>query len=129
MEVDPKPCAIDSTYELITNYIDEKQLEPKDVFVEQYMSDPVTTPEDDWWSRSTSRQSDLPGVPCPRQQHARPSAARRARTISVRRSRRRDAGGRQLIVASRRFLARNAARSTPLAIRPDNPHVKFAGLS
>ena len=47
MEVDPKPCAIDSTYELITNYIDEKQLEPKDVFVEQYMSDPVTTPEDD----------------------------------------------------------------------------------
>ena len=43
-------------------------------------------------------------------------------------ARRRDAGGRQLIVASRRFLVRNAARSTPLAIRPDNPHVKFVGL-
>jgi effector-binding domain-containing protein len=39
--------AMDSTYELITNYLDEKQLEPKDVFVEQYMKDPVTTPEDD----------------------------------------------------------------------------------
>jgi effector-binding domain-containing protein len=38
---------IDSTYELITNYLDEKQLKPKDVFVEQYMKDPVTTQEDD----------------------------------------------------------------------------------
>jgi hypothetical protein len=33
---------MDSTYELITNYLDEKQLEPKDVFVEQYMKDPIT---------------------------------------------------------------------------------------
>jgi len=39
--------AMDSTYELITNYLDEKQLEPKDVFVEQYMKDPTTTPEND----------------------------------------------------------------------------------
>jgi effector-binding domain-containing protein len=39
--------AMDSTYELITNYLDEKQLEPKDVFVEQYMKDPITAPEDD----------------------------------------------------------------------------------
>ena len=38
---------MDSTYELITNYLDEKQLEPKDVFVEQYMKDPITTPEND----------------------------------------------------------------------------------
>ena len=35
--------AMDSTYELITNYLDEKQLEPKDMFVEQSMKDPVTT--------------------------------------------------------------------------------------
>ena len=39
--------AMDTTYEAITNYLDEKQLEPKDVFVEQYMKDPITTPEND----------------------------------------------------------------------------------
>ncbi len=39
--------AMDTTYEAITNYLDEKQLEAKDLFVEQYMKDPVTTPEDD----------------------------------------------------------------------------------
>ncbi|HEV7983415.1 MAG TPA: AraC family transcriptional regulator, partial [Xanthobacteraceae bacterium] len=33
--------------EAITNYLDEKQLEAKDLFVEQYMKDPVSTPEDD----------------------------------------------------------------------------------
>ena len=39
--------AMDTTYEAITNYLDEKQLEAKDLFVEQYMKDPVSTPEDD----------------------------------------------------------------------------------
>jgi effector-binding domain-containing protein len=39
--------AMDTTYEAITNYLDEKQLEAKDLFVEQYMKDPLTTPEDD----------------------------------------------------------------------------------
>jgi effector-binding domain-containing protein len=39
--------AMDSTYEAITNYLDDKQLEAKDLFVERYMRDPVTTPEDD----------------------------------------------------------------------------------
>jgi effector-binding domain-containing protein len=39
--------AMDSTYEAITNYLDEKQLEAKDLFIEQYIKDPVTTPEDD----------------------------------------------------------------------------------
>jgi effector-binding domain-containing protein len=39
--------AMDSTYEAITNYLDDKRLEAKDLFVEQYMKDPVTTPEDD----------------------------------------------------------------------------------
>jgi hypothetical protein len=39
---------MDSTFELITNYLDEKQFEPKDVFVEQFMKDPVTTPQDDF---------------------------------------------------------------------------------
>jgi effector-binding domain-containing protein len=39
--------AMDTTYEAITNYLDEKQLEAQDLFVEQYMKDPVSTPEDD----------------------------------------------------------------------------------
>jgi len=39
--------AMDTTYEAITNYLDEKQLEAKDLFVEQYMKDPITTPGDD----------------------------------------------------------------------------------
>ena len=39
--------AMDTTYEAITNYLDEKQLEAKDLFVEQYMKDPITTPEDE----------------------------------------------------------------------------------
>ena len=39
--------ALDSTYDLITNYLDEKQLEAKDLFVEQYVKDPITTPEDE----------------------------------------------------------------------------------
>ena len=38
--------AMDTTYEAITNYLDEKQLEAKDLFVEEYVTDPVTTPED-----------------------------------------------------------------------------------
>jgi effector-binding domain-containing protein len=38
--------SMDSTYEAITNFLDEKQIDAKDLFVEQYMTDPVTTPED-----------------------------------------------------------------------------------
>lgn len=38
--------AMDSTYEAITNYLDDKQLEAKDLFIEEYVTDPVTTPED-----------------------------------------------------------------------------------
>jgi effector-binding domain-containing protein len=38
--------AMDTTYESITNYLDEKQLEAKDLFIEEYVTDPVTTPED-----------------------------------------------------------------------------------
>jgi effector-binding domain-containing protein len=37
---------MDSTYEAITNHLDEKGLEAKDFFVEQYVTDPVTTAED-----------------------------------------------------------------------------------
>ena len=37
---------MDTTYEAITNYLDEKQLEAKDLFIEEYVTDPVTTPED-----------------------------------------------------------------------------------
>jgi effector-binding domain-containing protein len=38
--------SLDTTYELITNYLDEKQLKVMDVFVEQYMK-PITTSQDD----------------------------------------------------------------------------------
>jgi effector-binding domain-containing protein len=38
--------AMDSTYEAITNYLDEKNLEAKDLFIEEYASDPATTPQD-----------------------------------------------------------------------------------
>jgi effector-binding domain-containing protein len=38
--------AMDSTYEAITNYLDDKNLEAKDLFIEEYTSDPVTTPQD-----------------------------------------------------------------------------------
>lgn len=38
--------SLDSTYEAITNYLDEKNLEAKDLFIEEYTSDPVKTSED-----------------------------------------------------------------------------------
>ena len=39
--------SMDTTFELITNYLDEKQLKVRDVFVEQYIKDPITTSQDD----------------------------------------------------------------------------------
>jgi effector-binding domain-containing protein len=38
--------AMDSTYEAITNYLDDKQLEAKDLFIEEYATDPVNTAPD-----------------------------------------------------------------------------------
>jgi effector-binding domain-containing protein len=38
--------AMDSIYEAITNHLDAKQIEAQDVFVEEYETDPATTPED-----------------------------------------------------------------------------------
>ena len=38
--------SMDSTYEAITNHLDEKKLDAKDLFVEQYVTDPRTTAED-----------------------------------------------------------------------------------
>jgi effector-binding domain-containing protein len=38
--------SMESTYSAITNYLDERQLEAKDQFIEQYVTDPFTTPED-----------------------------------------------------------------------------------
>jgi len=35
--------AMDSTYEAITNYLDDKQLEAQDLFIEEYATDPVKT--------------------------------------------------------------------------------------
>jgi effector-binding domain-containing protein len=38
--------AMDSTYEAITNYLDDKKLEAKELFIEEYASDPVKTNAD-----------------------------------------------------------------------------------
>jgi len=38
--------AMDATYDAITNYLDEKKLEARDLFIEQYVTDPLTTPAD-----------------------------------------------------------------------------------
>jgi effector-binding domain-containing protein len=38
--------ALDDTYEAITNYLDERRLEAKDVFIEQYVTDLLSTSED-----------------------------------------------------------------------------------
>ena len=38
--------SMDSTYEAITNFLDDKQIDAKDLFVEQYVTDPITTPKD-----------------------------------------------------------------------------------
>ena len=35
--------AMDSTYEAITNYLDDKHLEVRDLFIEEYVTDPVKT--------------------------------------------------------------------------------------
>ncbi len=37
---------LDNTYEAITNYLDDHRLEAKDMFIEQYLTDPLTTNED-----------------------------------------------------------------------------------
>jgi effector-binding domain-containing protein len=39
--------SMDATYEAITSHLDEKRLEAQDLFVEEYETDPVTTPEND----------------------------------------------------------------------------------
>jgi effector-binding domain-containing protein len=38
--------AMDSTYEAITNYLDDKRLEAKDMFIEEYTTDPVKSDPD-----------------------------------------------------------------------------------
>jgi effector-binding domain-containing protein len=38
--------AMDSTYEAITNYLDEKHLDAMDLFIEEYATDPVKTDPD-----------------------------------------------------------------------------------
>jgi effector-binding domain-containing protein len=39
--------AMDTTYDAITNFLDEKRLEAKELFIEEYATDPTTTPEDE----------------------------------------------------------------------------------
>lgn len=38
--------SMDAMYEAITNFLDERKLEARDMFVEEYVTDPVKTPED-----------------------------------------------------------------------------------
>jgi effector-binding domain-containing protein len=38
--------SMDTTYEAITNYLDTKSLEAEDLFFEEYVTDPLKTPED-----------------------------------------------------------------------------------
>jgi effector-binding domain-containing protein len=38
--------SMDTTYEAITNFLDEKGVDAKELFVEQYDTDPIATPED-----------------------------------------------------------------------------------
>jgi effector-binding domain-containing protein len=38
--------AMDATYDAITNLLDEKKLDAKDLFIEQYVTDPLTSPPD-----------------------------------------------------------------------------------
>lgn len=37
---------MDNTYEAITNFLDDKKLEAKDTFIEEYLADPLKTAED-----------------------------------------------------------------------------------
>jgi effector-binding domain-containing protein len=37
---------MDNTYEAITNHLDDKKLEAKDTFIEEYLTDPIKTAED-----------------------------------------------------------------------------------
>jgi effector-binding domain-containing protein len=37
---------MDNTYEAITNFLDDKKLEAKDTFIEEYITDPLKTAED-----------------------------------------------------------------------------------
>jgi effector-binding domain-containing protein len=37
---------LDNTYEAITNYLDDKRLEAKDMFIEEYVTDPTTSDAD-----------------------------------------------------------------------------------
>ncbi|NJO54053.1 MAG: GyrI-like domain-containing protein [Bacteroidales bacterium] len=38
---------MDRTYEAMTNYLDEKRIDVTDVYIEEYVTDPLTTPEDE----------------------------------------------------------------------------------
>ena len=38
--------AMDATYDAITNLLDERKLDAKDLFIEQYVTDPLTTSSD-----------------------------------------------------------------------------------
>ena len=38
---------MENLYEAITNFFDEKNIQPGDLFIERYVTDPRTTPEDE----------------------------------------------------------------------------------
>jgi effector-binding domain-containing protein len=40
--------SMDTTYEAITNYLDERKLDAKELFIEEYVTDPVKTPDNEF---------------------------------------------------------------------------------
>ena len=71
---------LDNTYEAITNYLDDHKLEAKDMFIEQYLTDPLTANEDHLvvnvyvWSNNAHRLAALEFQNLPRAQRAKRSA-------------------------------------------------------
>jgi effector-binding domain-containing protein len=68
---------MENLYEAITNFFDEKNLEPADLFIERYVTDPRTTPEDElvieviFPVREAS--SETPDIPKPPETQPEPS--------------------------------------------------------
>lgn len=61
---------MENLYEAITNFFDEKNLQPGDLFIERYVTDPRTTPEDELvieviFPVRTAGTSEAPQAPDP----------------------------------------------------------------
>ncbi len=96
---------LDNTYEAITNYLDEKRLEAKDMFIEEYVTDPLAADA----SKLVVNVYVLIKPPAPRRVSAAITAARPARAArcgSARAEFRQPAARRQARGAAHRSLRR-----------------------